>query len=53
MLEIRGLEVSYGRCMPGGEQQMVAIGHALVAHPRVLVLDEPSLGLSPKYAQAV
>jgi branched-chain amino acid transport system ATP-binding protein len=35
------------RTMSGGEQQMVAIGRAMMSSPRILALDEPSLGLSP------
>jgi len=33
--------------LSGGEQQMLVIGRALIAHPKVMLLDEPSLGLSP------
>mgnify|MGYP000982321779 CR=1 FL=1 len=37
--------------MSGGEQQMLAIGRGLMANPKVLILDEPSLGLSPLMVQ--
>jgi branched-chain amino acid transport system ATP-binding protein len=39
--------------LSGGEQQMLAIGRALLADPKVLVLDSPSLGLAPSVAKSV
>jgi branched-chain amino acid transport system ATP-binding protein len=38
----------YARTLSGGEKQMLAIGRGLVARPRLLMLDEPSLGIAPK-----
>ena len=42
--ERRGTRAGY---ISGGEQQMLAIGRALMAHPRLMLLDEPSMGLAP------
>ena len=41
------------RTMSGGEQQMCAIGRALMANPEILMLDEPSLGLAPVIVQKI
>jgi branched-chain amino acid transport system ATP-binding protein len=39
--------------LSGGEQQMLAIGRALMMDPKLVILDEPSLGLSPKYVDLI
>jgi branched-chain amino acid transport system ATP-binding protein len=50
LAERRGALAGY---LSGGEQQMLAIGRALMARPRVMLLDEPSLGLSPMLVEEI
>ncbi len=50
------LRERYGQAagtMSGGEQQMLVIGRALMSHPTLLLLDEPSLGIAPKLVQSI
>jgi branched-chain amino acid transport system ATP-binding protein len=46
-------EKQLGGTLSGGEQQMLSIGRALMAHPKVMLLDEPSMGLAPMLVEAI
>ncbi len=51
--DLRAVEHKRAGALSGGQQQMLCVGRALMGSPRLLVLDEPSMGLSPKLAGAL